>query len=155
VVALIVSKVDLKQSSEEKRHSSEKKEDLTKHPPEKKQRVSGGFSNSEKELYERLVEAERQRALSEKARGDDLRDIAMALASGKKDDVVIPPSPAGDAAEEAAAEDAPDSPKPKSTASETPAKQRHDKLRTLAGVAAGVGGSAAKSQSKQKGSGII
>jgi hypothetical protein len=36
------------------------------------------------ELYERLVEAERQRAEAEKARGDDLREIAMALASGKK-----------------------------------------------------------------------
>jgi hypothetical protein len=36
------------------------------------------------ELYERLVEAERQRAEAEKARGDDLRDIALRLASGKK-----------------------------------------------------------------------
>jgi hypothetical protein len=83
--------------------------------PEKKQRVSGAFSNSftpsEKvksdgrhcavatldagadvvvllgcmqELYERLVEAERQRAEAEKARGDDLREIALRLASGKK-----------------------------------------------------------------------
>jgi hypothetical protein len=33
------------------------------------------------ELYERLVEAERQRA---QARGDDVREIAMMLASGKK-----------------------------------------------------------------------
>ena len=30
------------------------------------------------------MEAERQRAEAEKARGDDLREIAMALASGKK-----------------------------------------------------------------------
>jgi len=36
------------------------------------------------ELYERLVEAERQRAEAEKARGDDLREIALRLASGKK-----------------------------------------------------------------------
>lgn len=40
------------------------------------------------ELYERLVEAERQRAEAEKARGDDLREIAMALASGKKGELL-------------------------------------------------------------------
>jgi hypothetical protein len=56
------------------------------------------------------------------------------------DDVVIPPSPAGDGAEEVPADEnasadegTPDSPKPNPTANETPAKQRHDKLRTLAG----------------------
>jgi hypothetical protein len=32
----------------------------------------------------RLVEAERQRAEAEKARGYDLREIALRLASGKK-----------------------------------------------------------------------
>ena len=36
------------------------------------------------ELYERLVEAGCQRAQAEKARGDDLREIAVALASGKE-----------------------------------------------------------------------
>jgi len=44
------------------------------------------------------------------------------------DDVVIPPSPTGDAADEAPADEAPDP-----TTSETPVKQKHDKLRTLAG----------------------
>ena len=46
--------------------------------------LSALVSLSVQELYERLVEAERQRAEAEKARGDDLREIAMALASGKK-----------------------------------------------------------------------
>jgi hypothetical protein len=50
----IVPTAHLKESIDKKRHSSafnpssEKKEDLTKHPPEKKQRVSGGFSHIEK-----------------------------------------------------------------------------------------------------------
>jgi hypothetical protein len=42
------------------------------------------FAVAVQELYERLVEAERQRAEAEKARGDDLREIALRLASGKK-----------------------------------------------------------------------
>jgi len=89
---------DIKHDTNDKAHE----------PHTKKQRVSGGFSNSftpsEKvasdgrhcaeailyagayagvllvcmqELYERLVEAE-------KARGDDLREIALRLASAKK-----------------------------------------------------------------------
>ena len=44
----------------------------------------GGRNPPVQELYERLVEAERQRAEAEKARGDDLREIALRLASGKK-----------------------------------------------------------------------
>jgi hypothetical protein len=122
-----------KRASSAFKPSSAKKESNITAPPEKKQRVSGTFSHSEKvsllqsqqngqkhrtcccvrcrcvrcrccrcrcftcyavsvnpvqELYERLVEAERQRAEAEKARGDDLREIAMALASGKKGELL-------------------------------------------------------------------
>jgi len=40
------------------------------------------------ELYERLVEAERQHADAEKAHGDDLHEIALRLASGKNGECV-------------------------------------------------------------------
>lgn len=80
--------VDSSEQTRQVKSSVKKEKPDSSGPLLKKQRVSGAFSHSEKELYERLVEAERQRAEAEKARGDDLHEIAMALASGKKGELV-------------------------------------------------------------------